>query len=164
MLVAAATAMAPTAYTTADPDDPGGTSTSMPDVSEPAVAVTPAADPGAAATASATVAGSQPQQNSQPQNSQPQNSQPQNSRLRSTVRQRLSHRRRLSTSQRPSGAAPSNGDPSCRAGRRCRWCPSRSGRWQRAVSSHGCSPPPLPDSARRTSSPPESYCPDRRRR
>ena len=41
VLVAAATAMAPTAYTTADPDDPGGTSTSMPDVSTPAVAVTP---------------------------------------------------------------------------------------------------------------------------
>ena len=40
-----------------------------------------------------------------------------------------------------SGAAPSNGDPSCRAGRRYRWCPSRSGRPQRAVSSHGCSPP-----------------------
>jgi len=32
VLVAAATAMAPTACTTADPDDPGTTSTSMPGV------------------------------------------------------------------------------------------------------------------------------------
>jgi len=121
----------------------------MPDVSTPAVAVTPAADPGAAATASATVAGSQPQQNSQqqnsqPQNSQPQNSQPQNSRLRSTVRQRLSHRRRWSTSQRPTLPAcrcPGSPSSTMRAGTP-RWTAhsARRTRPRWGVNTHDCSP------------------------
>jgi hypothetical protein len=57
-LVAAATAMALTGCTTAAPDNPGSTSTSMPPGSTPAVAVTPTADSGAAASASAASAAS----------------------------------------------------------------------------------------------------------
>jgi hypothetical protein len=53
VLVTAATAIALTACTTAAPQNPGITSTSIPAVSTPAVAVTPTADPEAAASASA---------------------------------------------------------------------------------------------------------------
>ena len=101
--------------------------------------VTPAADPGAAATASATVAGSQPQQNSQPENSRLQNSQ-----RRSTVRHRLSHRRRWSTSQRPTLPAcrcPGSPSSTMRAGTP-RWTAysARRTRPRWGVNTHDCSP------------------------
>ena len=55
-LIAAATAMALTACTTAAPDNPGSTSTSIPAVSTPAVAVTPTAGPGTASASAASAA------------------------------------------------------------------------------------------------------------